>query len=207
MQEKDYLMLKNKKLLVTGGAGFIGSNIVRELSKEENDNDVVVVDDLSSGNINNIHDLVENKKIDFIEGNITDLRLLKKLSKDVDVIFHLAAMASVPKSIQEPSATNEINVGGTLNVLLSAYENNVDKIVFSSSCAIYGDPPEDQLPIKETTSPIPLSPYAASKLMGEYYCNVFSKTYDISTVCLRYFNVMALVKILKANMQLLFQSL
>lgn len=186
----DFLsMIKDKRVLVTGGAGFIGSNLVYELSKEEHANEVIVVDNLSTGNIKNIHDLVENDKIEFIRGSITNLNLMKKASKNVDFVFHLAAFVSVPKSIKEPLTANKVNVVGTLNVLLSALDNDVKKVVFSSSCAIYGDPPKDQLPIKETVPSDPLSPYSNSKLLGEYYCNVFTKSYNLPTVSFRYFNV------------------
>ncbi len=182
-------MLKNKKIVVTGGAGFIGSNLVHALAKVDLNNEVVVIDNLSTGRIENIQGLIDNKKIEFIKSSITDLVLLQKIFRGVDFVFHQAAVASVPKSVEDPITTHNVNVTGTLNVLLAARENDVKRVVFSSSCAVYGNPSEEQLPLKETTLPHPLSPYAASKLMGEYYCNVFSEVYDLPTVCLRYFNV------------------
>ena len=182
-------MLKNKKIVVTGGAGFIGSNLVHALTKVDLNNEVVVIDNLSAGRIENIQGLIDNKKIEFIKSSITDLVLLQKIFRGVDFVFHQAAVASVPKSVEDPITTHNVNVTGTLNVLLAARDNDVKKVVFSSSCAVYGNPSEEQLPLKETTLPHPLSPYAASKLMGEYYCNVFSEVYDLPTVCLRYFNV------------------
>lgn len=182
-------MLNNKKIVITGGAGFIGSTLTHALAKVDLNNEVVVIDNLSTGRIENIQDLIDNKKIEFFKNSITDLVLLQKTFRGVDFVFHQAAVASVPKSVEDPITTHNVNVTGTLNVLLAARDNDVKKVVFSSSCAVYGNPPENQLPLKETTPPHPLSPYAASKLMGEYYCNVFSEVYDLSTVCLRYFNV------------------
>ena len=174
----------DKKILVTGGAGFIGSNLTRELSKE---NIVTVIDDLSSGHLGNIKYLIDGNKINFIKGSITDIDLLKKSTKDIDYIFHLAAIASIPKSIKDPVTTHKVNVNGLFNVLTSAKDNNVKKVVFSSSCAIYGNP--SKCPIDENTEPNPLSPYSTSKLIGEKYCNLFKEVYDLQTVSLRYFNV------------------
>ncbi len=182
-------MLKNKKIVVTGGAGFIGSNLTHALAKPALNNKVVIIDNLSTGRIENIQGLIDNKKIEFIKSSITDLVLLQKIFRGVDFVFHEAAVASVPKSVEDPITIHNVNVTGTLNVLLAARDNDVGKVIFSSSCAVYGNPSEHQLPLKETTPPHPLSPYAASKLMGEYYCNVFSEVYDLPTVCLRYFNV------------------
>ena len=130
--------------------------------------------------------------ITFIKADIRNHALLQNVFKKTkpDYVFHLAAVASVPQSIQDPYTTHQVNVTGTLNLLLASRDvGTVKKFVFSSSCAIYGNPKEDELPIKETQLPDPLSPYATSKLMGEYYCNIFSKTYNLSTVALRYFNV------------------
>ena len=182
-------MLKNKKIIVTGGAGFIGSNLVHTLAKVDLNNKVIVIDDLSTGRIENIQGLIDNKKIEFIKSSITDLVLLQKIFRGVDFVFHEAAVASVPKSVEDPIPTHNVNVTGTLNVLLAARDNKVKKAIFSSSCAVYGNPPADALPLKETQKVDPLSPYVTSKLIGEYYCDIFSKTYDLPTVCLRYFNV------------------
>jgi len=178
--------MKGQKVVITGGAGFIGSNIAKALAKE---NQVIVIDDLSTGYIKNIQNLIDTKQIEFMKGSVTDRTLLQRTFSDVDVVFHLAAVVSVPKSIKDPITTHEVNVTGTLNVLLAAKDNAVDKVVFSSSCAVYGDPSEGQLPLKETTPLHPMSPYATSKFMGEYYCNIFSEIYALPTVCLRYFNV------------------
>lgn len=176
--------MQNKKILVTGGAGFIGSNLVKRLS---NDNDIIVLDDLSSGHLKNIQNLIDEKKINFIKGCISDLSLLKKIVENVDYVFHLAAIASVPQSIKDPINTNNVNVNGTFNVLLAAHENDVKKVVYSSSCAVYGNP--SKCPINENIEAKPLSPYATSKLIGEYYCQVFSEVYNLSSVSLRYFNI------------------
>jgi UDP-glucose 4-epimerase len=176
--------IKNKKIAITGGAGFIGSNLTRTLSK---DNQITVIDDLSSGNINNINSLIQNKDIDFIKGSVTDLALLIKAIRNADYVFHLAAIASVPQSMKQPIKTIDVNVNGTLNVLIAADKNNVKKVVNTSSCAVYGDP--QNLPIKEKTETKPISPYSVSKLSAEHYCNVFSENLGLSSTSLRYFNV------------------
>lgn len=173
--------MKNKVVVVTGGVGFIGSNLVEELTK---DNEVIVIDDLSTGKRENI----DESKVEFVQGSITDLELLKKVFEDVDYVFHQAAIPSVQRSVENPLATNEVNVKGTLNVLIAAKVNGVKKVIYASSSSVYGDTPE--LPKRENMSPNPLSPYAVSKLTGEYYCNAFSEVYDLKTVCLRYFNVL-----------------
>jgi UDP-glucose 4-epimerase len=172
------------KLLVTGGAGFIGSNLAEELSK---DNEVIIIDDLSSGRMENIQHLLNKGNVTFIQGSVTDLPLLQAAFKDVSFVFHQAAMASVSRSIEDPLAANETNITGTLNVLIAARDNHVRKVVCASSCALYGDSPV--LPKKEDMLPEPQSPYAVTKLAGEYNCQVFSSVYGLPTVCLRYFNV------------------
>jgi len=177
-------LIKNKKIVVTGGAGFIGSNLSRALCK---DNDVIAIDDLSTGHTNNIQDLIDNKSISFIKGSITDLNLLQKTFKNVDYAFHQAAISSVPRSVKDPVRSNLVNVNGTLNVLITAKENCVKKVVYASSSSVYGDTPT--LPKKEDMIPDPLSPYGVSKLTGEYYCQVFTGVYGLPTVSLRYFNV------------------
>ncbi len=176
--------MKNKTVVITGGAGFIGSNLARELASS---NHVIVVDDLSTGDLDNIQDLIDSKDIEFIQGNITDLNLVQKTFEDVDYVFHEAAIASVPRSIKDPVTSNYANVNGTLNVLVAARDNNVKKIVYASSSSVYGDTPT--LPKKEDMKTRPLSPYAVGKLTGEYYCQVFNNIYSLPTVSLRYFNV------------------
>ena len=172
------------KVVVTGGCGFIGSNIAEELIKKHY---VVVIDDLSTGRIENIQSLQDKENFEFVRGNITDLDLLKQIFEDVDCIFHQAAIPSVQRSVENPLDTNEANIKGTLNVLIAARDCGVKKVVYASSSSVYGDTPE--LPKKENMKPNPQSPYAVSKLTGEYYCEVFSEIYGIKTVCLRYFNV------------------
>ena len=176
--------MKDKNVVITGGAGFIGSNLTRTLAA---DNNVTVIDDLSTGNLENIKDLVDNQSILFVEGSITDLDLLTKTFKNVDYVFHEAAIPSVPRSIKDPIKSNYTNVNGTLNVLVAARDSRVEKVVYASSSSVYGDTPV--LPKKEDMTPSPLSPYAVSKLVGEYYCRVFTETYGLPTVSLRYFNV------------------
>lgn len=168
------------KAIITGGAGFIGSNLAEVLSR---DNEVIIVDDLSTGNDANIRGF----EIELVKGSVTDLDLLRKVFKGADYVFHQAAIPSVPRSIKDPVSTNEANVTGTLNVLIAARDCSVKKVIFASSSSAYGDTPE--LPKREDMNPNPLSPYAVTKLIGEYYCNVFDEVYDLKTVALRYFNV------------------
>jgi nucleoside-diphosphate-sugar epimerase len=170
------------KFVVTGGAGFIGSHVVEALAGSHT---VVVLDNFSSGKPENLEGFSD--RITCIRGSINDLALLKEACKGADGIFHLAAIASVAKSVDNPLATHETNLTGTLNVLLAARDCGVKKVVFSSSSAVYGDEPT--LPKREDMVPVPLSPYAVSKLAGEYYCNVFFNLYGVETVSLRYFNV------------------
>lgn len=176
--------MKGKKVVVTGGSGFIGSNLTQELSKE---NQVTVVDNLSTGYLENIQNFINSGDIIFVEGSITDMDLLQKLFEDVDYIFHQAAIPSVPRSVKDPISSNYTNVNGTLNVLVAARDNNVKKLVYASSSSAYGDTPV--LPKSEDMKPCPLSPYAISKLTAEYYCQVFSDVYNLATASLRYFNV------------------
>jgi UDP-glucose 4-epimerase len=176
--------LKQKKVVITGGAGFIGSNLAQELAKN---NRVIIIDDLSTGNLKNIKDLIDSDIIEFTKGSITDLDFLQNIFLDVDFVFHQAAIPSVPRSIKDPVKSNIVNVNGTLNVLIAARENNVKKVIQASSSSVYGDTPT--LPKKEDMKPNPLSPYAISKLAGEYYCKVFTRVYGLSTISLRYFNV------------------
>lgn len=171
------------KFLVTGGAGFIGSNIVGELLKRNYE--VKVLDNFSTGKRENLKDYGNN--IELIEGDIRSYHIVKDAVTDVDVILHQAALPSVPRSINDPITSNEVNVTGTLNILEAARKNNVQKIVFASSSSVYGDNPK--LPKDESMIPNPLSPYAVSKLSGEKYCNVFTRIYGLKTVALRYFNV------------------
>jgi len=170
------------KYIVTGGAGFIGSYIVEAIAESH---EVVVIDNFSSGKLENMSGFPGN--VHLIQGSITNLPLLKEVFHGADGVFHLAAIPSVAKSVDDPCATHETNLTGTLNVLLAARDCGVRKVVFSSSSAVYGD--EKTLPKREDMPPVPLSPYAISKLAGEYYCSVFSELFGVKTVSLRYFNV------------------
>jgi UDP-glucose 4-epimerase len=178
-------IFKGKKGLVTGGAGFIGSHIVAELSLH--DWHVIIIDNLSTGRKENIEPFLNQKNVEFILGSVTDLPLLQKHFSNVDYVFHEAAIPSVPRSIENPIASHEANVTGTLNVLTAAKDQKVKKLVFASSSSVYVDTPA--LPKQEDMIPNPQSPYAASKIAGEYYCRAFNKVYGLPTVCLRYFNV------------------
>ncbi|MGV8019096.1 MAG: SDR family oxidoreductase [Ignavibacteria bacterium] len=171
------------KYLVTGGAGFIGSNIAEELIKRGEE--VRVLDNFSTGKRENLSEF--GKDIELFEGDVRSYHIVQAAVKGVDVILHQAALPSVPRSIKDPITTNEVNIGGTLNMLDAAVKEGVKRFVFASSSSVYGDNPE--LPKHEGMTPSPLSPYAVSKLAGENYCRVFSNLYGIETVCLRYFNV------------------
>lgn len=173
------------KAVVTGGAGFIGSHLVEELLKH--DYHVVILDDLSTGRLENIAPLIEGKKVEFIQGSITDLSLLQKLFHDTKYVFHFAAIPSVSRSVDTPEECHEVNATGTLKVLIAARDNRVKKVINASSCAVYGDSPD--VPKKEEMLPEPLSPYAAAKLAAEQYCQVFQRVYHLPCVCLRYFNI------------------
>ncbi|MCG6918806.1 MAG: SDR family oxidoreductase [Deltaproteobacteria bacterium] len=172
-----------KKCLVTGGAGFIGSNLVERLVGLSFE--VKVLDDLSSGFLRNLEPFREN--IEFIEGDVRDMATLQQVMSEVEVVFHQAAVVSVPQSIEDPMETGMVNDLGTLYVLEAARHNGVRRVVFASSCAVYGDLP--QVPKKEDMDTKPLSPYAASKLNGETYARLYGDLYGLETVCLRYFNV------------------
>ena len=174
-----------KKVVVTGGAGFIGSHLAEEL--QNRGHYVIVLDDFSPGKRANIDRILQKNSVEFVEGGVTDLALLQTLFKGTEYVFHQAALARVPFSIENPLAANEVNITGTLNVLLAARDNKVKKVVFASSSSIYGD--TDVLPQHEAMYANPLSPYALTKLAGEYYCSIFRNIFKLDTICLRYFNV------------------
>lgn len=169
--------------LITGGAGFIGSHIAHRLV--QHGHRVRVLDNLSSGSLRNLADVADD--VEFIDGDIRDAACVRRAATGVEVIFHEAAEPSVPRSIADPATTFGINVEGTLNVLAAARNRDCRRVVFATTCAIYGDSP--QLPKVESLSPAPLSPYAMSKLTGEQLCAMFSRLYGLETVGLRYFNV------------------
>jgi UDP-glucose 4-epimerase len=174
-----------KKAVVTGGAGFIGSHLTEELARQGYP--VVILDDLSTGKRENIEALLKRNGAKLVQGSITDPRLLQGLFQNVDLVFHLAAIPSVPRSMENPLASHEANITGTLNVLLAARDNGVKKVIYASSSSVYGNTPT--LPKTEDMPPNPQSPYAVTKLAGEYYCQVFQGVYGLPTACLRYFNI------------------
>jgi UDP-glucose 4-epimerase len=169
--------------LVTGGAGFIGSHIAEALVRQ--DHDVRILDNISTGKMENFESFADN--VTFVEGDIRDNGVVENAMKGVDFVIHQAALASVPRSIDDPSSSNQVNVQGTLNLLVAAKANGVKRFVYASSSSVYGD--SEELPKREDMTPSPKSPYAISKLAGEYYCVVFGELYDLPTVSLRYFNV------------------
>ncbi|GBD34498.1 UDP-N-acetylglucosamine 4-epimerase [bacterium HR35] len=168
------------KVLVTGGAGFIGSHLVNRLIKEGYK--VIVIDNLSSGKKENL-----NPKAIFYKVDICNLERILPLFKGVDYVFHLAANPHIIFSIEHPIETHKVNVDGTLNILYASYKNKVKRLIFASTSAVYGK--QKNLPLKESMIPNPISPYGLHKLIGEYYCKIFSSLYDLETVSLRYFNV------------------
>ncbi|MFH1414733.1 MAG: SDR family oxidoreductase [Elusimicrobiota bacterium] len=175
--------MSNNRYLVTGGAGFIGSNIVDELLKQGKE--VVVVDNFITGFRENLEHVKGD--IELVEGDIRDPGLMQDICKRCDYVLHQAALRSVPRSVDDPASTNDVNITGTLNLLIAARDNGVKRVVYASSSSAYGDTPA--LPKVETQRPLPISPYAVSKLTGEHYCRAFSRTFGLETVSLRYFNV------------------
>lgn len=169
--------------LVTGGAGFIGSHIAAALLASGAR--VRVLDDLSTGHRENLDEI--GGAVEFIQGSVADEQLLKKAFENVEVIFHEAAIPSVPRSVEAPRNTHVASVDGTFSVLLAARDAGVKRVVYAASSSAYGDQPT--LPKSEEMLPQPLSPYAVAKLVGEYYCQVFTRVYGLETVSLRYFNV------------------
>lgn len=167
---------------MTGGAGFIGSHIAEVLSK---DNDVHVLDDMSTGSEDNLTSFKEAIKLHV--GSILDVELLKEVMKDIDFVFHEAALPSVERSVKDPTTTNRVNVRGSLNVLESAKEANVEKVIYASSSSVYGA--SQTLPKSEDMLTEPISPYGVSKFAVEHYCRIYNEIFDLKTTSLRYFNV------------------
>ncbi len=170
------------KALVTGGAGFIGSHIVDRLL--DDGHQVIVLDDFSTGHRSN---LPEHDALTIIEGDISNVDTVEECMQGIDWVFHKAAVASVPKTVNDPVGSSKVNYQGTLNLLEAARKNNVKRFVFASSAALYGDEPT--LPKVESMCPMTLSPYAVDKLASEFACGMYTKLYGLETVCLRYFNV------------------
>lgn len=174
-----------RKILVTGGAGFIGSNLCEELL--EASNEVVCLDNFSTGKIENIRHLFDHKNFRLIVGDIRNIDDCRRAMEGVDYVLHEAALGSVPRSIKDPITTNEVNVSGFLNVLISARDAKVNRFVYAASSSTYGD--SESLPKVEDIIGKPLSPYAVTKYVNELYADVFSKTYGMECIGLRYFNV------------------
>jgi UDP-N-acetylglucosamine/UDP-N-acetyl-alpha-D-glucosaminouronate 4-epimerase len=171
------------RFVVTGGAGFIGSNTVDELVRRGHS--VVVLDDLSTGKEENLAEI--RNKITLIKGSITDIEVVRKAMHEAEYVLHLAARTSVPKSVKDPIETNRVNIDGTLNVLVAARDAKVKRIVFAASSSAYGETPT--LPKVETMQPAPISPYGVTKFVGELYLQTFGRCYGLENVSLRYFNV------------------
>ena len=175
------------KVLVTGGAGFIGSNLVENLLSHPGIEKVRVLDNLATGSENNIREFYSNGSFEFIEGDIRDYATCLRACDGMSLISHQAALGSVPRSIKDPLTTNEVNITGTLNIFTAAKEKKIKRVVYASSSSVYGDHPG--LPKIESTIGKPLSPYAITKYVDELYAEVFARLYDIELIGLRYFNV------------------
>lgn len=174
-----------QKYLITGGAGFIGSNITKFLL--EKGYYVRILDNFSTGKRENIQPFIDHSSLELYEGDLRSYHIVRKAVKGVDYVFHQGALPSVPRSIEDPITTNEVNILGTLNILEASKEFNVKRVVYASSSSVYGS--NKELPKKEDMKCEPLSPYALSKYTGERYCQIFTSLYGLETVCLRYFNV------------------
>jgi UDP-N-acetylglucosamine 4-epimerase len=177
--------LKGKKILVTGGAGFIGSNLCESLLKLGVH--VTCLDNFSTGSKNNLLDFVDSKNFNLIEGDIRDLNTCKRASKNQNYILHQAALGSVPRSITDPITTNDVNIGGFLNMLVAAHESKIERFIYAASSSTYGD--SYSLPKIENQIGKPLSPYAITKYVNELYAENFNLNYNLDTIGLRYFNV------------------
>ncbi len=176
-----------KNILVTGGAGFIGSNLVEALLQDKRIGKVRVLDNLSTGYIHNIEEFFNNPNFEFLEGDIRNFDTCMKACEGIDLISHQAALGSVPRSINDPLTTNAVNITGTLNIFTAAKESNIDRVIYAASSSTYGDHPG--LPKVEDKIGNPLSPYAVTKYVSELYAKVFHTTYGLNTIGLRYFNI------------------
>lgn len=185
IEQFDYQRISNKRILVTGGAGFIGSNLCEDLLKY--DNEVICLDNFSTGKVENIIDFISDPKFKLIVGDIRNLNDCKKAVDGVDLVLHEAALGSVPRSINDPATTNEVNINGFLNMLIAARDAKVKRYIYAASSSTYGD--SESLPKTEEVIGRPLSPYAVTKYVNELYAYVFGLNYGIETIGLRYFNV------------------
>jgi UDP-N-acetylglucosamine/UDP-N-acetylgalactosamine 4-epimerase len=175
------------RVLLTGGAGFIGSNLAKHLIKHDLVSKLVILDNLSTGYKVNLASIINHPKLTFVYGDITNYNTCLEVCKDIDIISHQAAIGSVPRSISDPITTNNVNINGTLNILNAAKENKVNRVVFAASSSTYGD--SESLPKVENIIGRPLSPYAVTKYVMELYADVFAKTFGLDYIGLRYFNV------------------
>ena len=176
-----------KNILVTGGAGFIGSNLVEALLKDNRVGKVRVLDNLSTGSLHNLEAFFENPQFEFLEGDIRDYAACLKACENIDLITHQAALGSVSRSINDPLTTNAVNITGTLNILTAAKEQHISRVIYAASSSTYGDHPD--LPKIEENIGNPLSPYAVTKYVSELYARVFNTAYGLNTIGLRYFNI------------------
>ena len=175
------------KILVTGGAGFIGSNLVKALLKDERVTTVRVLDNLSTGSLANLDEVREHPAFEWLEGDIRDYSTCLTACEGINALSHQAALGSVPRSIQDPVTTNNVNITGTINVFTAAKEKQVARIVYAASSSTYGDHPG--LPKVEDKIGRPLSPYAVTKYVNELYARVFADVYNMQFIGLRYFNI------------------
>lgn len=180
-------MRLKKNILVTGGAGFIGSNLVEALLQHPNVSKVRVLDNLSTGFLKNLEEFKEREEFEFLEGDIRNYNTCLKACKGMDLISHQAALGSVPRSIQNPATTNDVNIGGTVNIFNAARESGIKRVVYAASSSTYGD--SQGLPKVENKIGKPLSPYAITKYVMELYADIFANLYGMDFIGLRYFNV------------------
>jgi len=180
-----YTKIEGKRVLITGGAGFIGSNLCEDFIKANNE--VVCLDNFSTGFRSNLDSIINNSNFTLIEGDIRNLDDCLRAAKDVDIIFHQAALGSVPRSLNDPATTNDVNISGFLNMLIAARDSKVSRFVYAASSSTYGD--SEKLPKIEEEIGMPLSPYAVTKYVNELYAHVFGLNYGVETIGLRYFNV------------------
>ncbi|HBS87225.1 MAG: Vi polysaccharide biosynthesis protein VipB/TviC [Bacteroidetes bacterium GWF2_38_335] len=185
MTQNNMSLITKKRVLVTGGAGFIGSNLCEALVSQ--DNEVICLDNFITGKHRNIKELRKNTRFTFIEGDIRDLKICRKATDGVDIVLHQAALGSVPRSVNDPIPTNEINISGFLNMIMAARDGKVKRFVYAASSSAYGD--SVTMPKVEDKTGKPLSPYAVTKYVNELYADVFARLYGMEVIGLRYFNV------------------